>query len=91
MPASFVRKSHQMTKETASPCNSNDDLRLPPPRVLDRHIPTGIALHGYSAEDMRAYAAKLVAAERERSDGDREGPDPLGWHAKDYARAIRGV
>ena len=46
---------------------------------------------------MRAYAAAAVAAERERcariceqTDEDGEGPDCWGWHAKDYARAIRG-
>lgn len=39
---------------------------LPPTRVLDRHLPTGIALHGYNAEDMRAYGAQERAAERER-------------------------
>jgi hypothetical protein len=39
---------------------------LPPKRVLDRHLPTGIALYGYGADDMRDYAAAAVAAERER-------------------------
>lgn len=39
---------------------------LPPTRVLARHLPTGIALHGYNAEDMRAYGAQERAAERER-------------------------
>jgi hypothetical protein len=39
---------------------------LPPQRVLDRHLPTGVALYGYNADDLRAYAAASVAAERER-------------------------
>lgn len=43
---------------------------LPPKRVLDRHIPTGITLSGYSKEDTLAYAEQEVAAavmlERER-------------------------
>lgn len=41
-------------------------------------------------------ALDLVDAERERcakvceqTDEDGEGPDCWGWHAKDYARAIR--
>lgn len=29
-------------------------LKLPPPRVLDTHLPTGIKLYGYNAADMRA-------------------------------------
>lgn len=39
---------------------------LPPQRVINRHLPTGVALHGYAADDMRAYAVAAVAAERER-------------------------
>ena len=42
---------------------------LPPTRVLDRHLPTSIALHGYNAEDMRAYALQERAAERARLRG----------------------
>ncbi len=39
---------------------------LPPQSVLTRHIDTGIAIHGYTADQMRAYASQEVAAERER-------------------------
>jgi hypothetical protein len=42
---------------------------LPPTRVLDRHLPTSITLHGYNAEDMRAYALQERAAERARLRG----------------------
>lgn len=38
---------------------------LPSKRVIDRHRPTNIAIYGYCAEDMRAYAAAEVAKERE--------------------------
>ena len=41
---------------------------LPPKRVINRHLPTGVALHGYNADDMRAYAAAAVAAARARSE-----------------------
>lgn len=40
---------------------------LPPKRVINRHLPTGIALHGYNAEDMRAYAGAAVAAALEQA------------------------
>lgn len=39
---------------------------MPPQRVLDTHLPTGIKLYGYSAADMRTYAAQEMAAEREQ-------------------------
>ena len=41
---------------------------LPPKRVINRHLPTGVALHGYNADDMRAYAGAAVAAARARSE-----------------------
>ena len=53
---------------------------------------------GYTAAQMLAYAAQAAADERERcakvceqTDDDGEGPDCWDWHAKDYARAIRGA
>ena len=59
---------------------------------------TYACLEGFSAEQMRAYALQAVAAERERcakiceqADEDGEGPDCWGWHAKDYAKAIRAT
>jgi hypothetical protein len=42
---------------------------LPPQSVLTRHIDTGIAIHGYTAEQMRWYAAQEVTAELERWEG----------------------
>lgn len=48
-----------MTKE-----NQMDDLMLPPKEVLDIHIPTGVKLYGYTADQMREYAKKAVEADR---------------------------
>ena len=56
---------------------------LPPKRVINRHLPTGVALHGYNADDMRAYAAAAVAAERERWESAIGAVMPLDfkfWH-----------
>ncbi len=39
-----------------------DDLMLPPKEVLDIHIPTGVKLYGYTADQMREYAKKAVEA-----------------------------
>lgn len=38
---------------------------LPPQQVIDRHLPTGIAIYGYNAESMRAFRAEGEAATRE--------------------------
>jgi len=45
---------------------------------------------------LERFAALVAAAEREacakvceQRDEDGEGPDCWGWHAKDYAKAIR--
>lgn len=40
--------------------------KLPARVVVDRHLPTGISIYGYTAAQMRDYAAQEVAAERER-------------------------
>lgn len=63
----FVRTS-KAPRKTPDAAGSQVDLvlgPLPPQRVLDRHLPTGVALYGYNADDMRAYATEQVAAERE--------------------------
>ena len=39
---------------------------LPMRVVVDRHIPTGIVMYGYTDNMVRTYAAEQVAAERAR-------------------------
>ena len=57
-----------------------------------------LAVDGFTAHQLRAYGQQCAAAERERcamvceqADDDGEGPDCWGWHAKDYAKAIRAL
>lgn len=54
---------------TTAAVGSPVDLRLgplPAKTVLDRHLPTGIALYGYTADQMRAYGSQERAVELER-------------------------
>jgi hypothetical protein len=45
-----------------------EDVPLPKKVAVDTHLPTGIKLYGYTADQMLAYGDKRVAAERERID-----------------------
>lgn len=45
-----------------------------------------------SLDDLKRYTASVLeeaAKACEQADADGEGPDCWGWHAKDYAKAIR--
>jgi len=39
---------------------------LPEKVVIDRHLPTGVAIYGYSAAQLAAYGDMRAAEERER-------------------------
>lgn len=54
---------------------------LPATVVIDRHIPTGVSIYGYTADQMLAYAAQQVAAERERCAAVCEGVREAADHA----------
>lgn len=36
-------------------------LPLPKKSVIDRHLPTGVRVYGYTSEDMRGYAQACIA------------------------------
>ena len=40
---------------------------LPAKQVVDRHIPTGIAIYGWTEKQMREYANAAVLKERENN------------------------
>jgi hypothetical protein len=49
----------------------SDELPALPAKVpVDKHLPTGVLLYGWTADQMRDYAAAAVAAERERIRAD---------------------
>ena len=74
--------------------NIEELVPLPEPMVFQ---PPGFGTDGsYTAEQLLAHSEAVAAAVAKRcadlcqqSDEDGEGPDCWGWHAKDYADAIR--
>lgn len=76
---------------TQDKARSTDGLGpLPEPRVLDRHLPTGYVILGYSAEGMRAYGEQRAAAESERCIHLRNALLGLLRHAE-RMREVMGV
>jgi hypothetical protein len=64
---------------------------MPRQRVLDTHLPTNTAMYGYSAEDMRAYAAAAVAAEAERCAALCKGLREVAEHSSNGQRRVAAM